>query len=61
MVVGVKVGVTVGDTVIVWVVTGNVKVGDKIFSSGFEGVIVAVPFWSSIVPTPLRYTKIPKQ
>ena len=61
MVVGVKVGVTVGDTVIVWVVTGNVKVGDKIFSSGFEGVIVAVPFWSSNVPTPHRYTKIPKQ
>ena len=32
MIVAVNVGVTVGDKVTVWVTTGKVKVGDKIFS-----------------------------
>ena len=46
MIVVVNVGVTVGDKVNVWVTTGKVKVGVKIFSIGSDGDKVSVICWS---------------
>ena len=44
MIVCVNVGVAVGDTVNVWVTTGDVKVGDKIAAIG-SGGNVSVTCW----------------
>ena len=61
MIVVVNVGVTVGDRVNVWVTTGKVNVGDKIFSIGSDGDKVAVICWSVFEFLLFQYMNKPKQ
>ena len=61
MIVVVNVGVTVGDMVDVCVTTGNVKVGDKIFSIGSDGDKVSVICRSVFKLLLFQYMNKPKQ
>ena len=61
MIVAVNVGVTVGDKVTVWVTTGKVKVGDKIFSIWSDGEKVAVICWSVFEFLLFQYKNKPEQ
>ncbi len=61
MIVVVNVGVTVGEEVNVWVTTGKVKVGDKLFSIGSDVDKVAVICWPAFKFLLFQYKIMPKQ